>query len=303
MGANNSGRGVGGSMVHYAGYAPRFHPSDFRIHSEDGVGVDWPIAYEELRPHYQLLESELPVAGEHWPWGDPHGYPHAPHPISGAAAHGWRGAMARRVSTCGWGRSRPRTGSSETARTASTAASACRVQGQREGQPATSRPCPTRWSTASRGAPTAWRCRSRSARPVGGRRDIRARRSAVVAARGRGRRHRLLDRDATVVAELDNGSTPPRPRKRPGSGCAHPRPHPRRGARRRLGLDQRIARPADQSVGRGGRTADCPCSNCYPGPVRDQLPGVSRRAAGVLPQPRPGREAGPQTPGTVGRHP
>ena len=44
MGANNSGRGVGGSMVHYAGYAPRFHPSDFRIHSEDGVGVDWPIA-------------------------------------------------------------------------------------------------------------------------------------------------------------------------------------------------------------------------------------------------------------------
>ena len=97
MGANNSGRGVGGSMVHYAGYAPRFHPSDFRIHSEDGVGVDWPIAYEELRPHYQLLESELPVAGEHWPWGDPHGYPHAPHPISGAAAHGWRGAMARGI--------------------------------------------------------------------------------------------------------------------------------------------------------------------------------------------------------------
>src|SRR3954462_7589644 len=97
MGANNSGRGVGGSMVHYAGYAPRFHPSDFRIQSEDGVGVDWPIAYDELRPHYQLLESELPGAGEHWPWGGPHGYPHAPHPISGAAAHGWRGAMARGI--------------------------------------------------------------------------------------------------------------------------------------------------------------------------------------------------------------
>ena len=29
MGSNNSGRGVGGSMVHYAGYTPRFHPSDF----------------------------------------------------------------------------------------------------------------------------------------------------------------------------------------------------------------------------------------------------------------------------------
>ncbi|HUJ67508.1 MAG TPA: hypothetical protein VLX59_18320, partial [Acidimicrobiales bacterium] len=28
LGSNNSGRGVGGSMVHFAGYAPRFHPSD-----------------------------------------------------------------------------------------------------------------------------------------------------------------------------------------------------------------------------------------------------------------------------------
>ena len=29
LGSNNSGRGVGGSMVHYAGYVPRLHPSDF----------------------------------------------------------------------------------------------------------------------------------------------------------------------------------------------------------------------------------------------------------------------------------
>src|ERR1700761_4871546 len=29
LGKNNSGRGGGGSMVHYAGYCPRFHPSDF----------------------------------------------------------------------------------------------------------------------------------------------------------------------------------------------------------------------------------------------------------------------------------
>ena len=31
LGKNNSGHGVGGSMVHYAGYCPRFHPSDFEI--------------------------------------------------------------------------------------------------------------------------------------------------------------------------------------------------------------------------------------------------------------------------------
>ncbi len=45
LGKNNSGHGVGGSMVHYAGYTPRFHPSDFRTFSEDGVGADWPIVY------------------------------------------------------------------------------------------------------------------------------------------------------------------------------------------------------------------------------------------------------------------
>ena len=31
LGKNNSGHGVGGSMVHYAGYCPRFHPSDFEV--------------------------------------------------------------------------------------------------------------------------------------------------------------------------------------------------------------------------------------------------------------------------------
>jgi choline dehydrogenase-like flavoprotein len=83
LGANNSGRGVGGSMVHFAGFAPRFHPSDFHIHELDGVGVDWPIRYQDLKPYYQDLEHELPVAGQFWPWGDPHHYPHSPHPTSG----------------------------------------------------------------------------------------------------------------------------------------------------------------------------------------------------------------------------
>jgi len=82
MGSNNSGRGVGGSMVHYAGYCPRFHPSDFHTHSLDGVGVDWPITYDDLRPHYERVERELPVAGQNWPWGHPHRYPFSPHPIS-----------------------------------------------------------------------------------------------------------------------------------------------------------------------------------------------------------------------------
>jgi len=92
LGQNNSGRGVGGSMIHYAGFAPRFHPSDFQTATRDGVGADWPITYEDLRPHYERLERELPVAGAHWPWGDPHGYPHGPHPVGAGALEAWRGA-------------------------------------------------------------------------------------------------------------------------------------------------------------------------------------------------------------------
>ncbi|HEX4011878.1 MAG TPA: GMC family oxidoreductase [Solirubrobacteraceae bacterium] len=92
MGKNNSGVGVGGSMTHFAGYVPRFHPSDFEVRTRDGVGADWPISYEDLKSSFERVERELPVAGQDWPWGDPHTYPHAPHPISGAAAVAWRGA-------------------------------------------------------------------------------------------------------------------------------------------------------------------------------------------------------------------
>ena len=84
FGANNSGKGVGGGSVHWAGFTPRFHPSDFRIHSEDGVGADWPISYWDVKPYYELLEREIPVAGPaNYPWGDPHGYPYGPHPLGG----------------------------------------------------------------------------------------------------------------------------------------------------------------------------------------------------------------------------
>ena len=92
MGKNNCGVGVGGSMTHFAGYVPRFHPSDFEVRTRDGVAVDWPISYWDLKPAFERVERELPVAGQDWPWGDPHTYPHAPHPISGAAAVAWRGA-------------------------------------------------------------------------------------------------------------------------------------------------------------------------------------------------------------------
>lgn len=84
LGSNNSGKGVGGGSVHWAAFTPRFHPSDFEVYTRDGVGVDWPMSYWDLKPYYELLEREIPVAGPAWfPWGDPHGHPYGPHPMGG----------------------------------------------------------------------------------------------------------------------------------------------------------------------------------------------------------------------------
>ncbi|MGH3829652.1 MAG: GMC family oxidoreductase [Pseudonocardiaceae bacterium] len=94
LGKNNSGRGVGGSMVHYAGYTPRFHPSDFDTFTRDGVGADWPIDYQDVLAHYERVEAELPVAGQDWPWGYPHRYPFSPHPVSAPAEKLMHGARA-----------------------------------------------------------------------------------------------------------------------------------------------------------------------------------------------------------------
>ncbi|HLZ68713.1 MAG TPA: GMC family oxidoreductase [Dehalococcoidia bacterium] len=79
LGANNSGKGVGGSTVHYAAFCPRLHPSDFRVRTLDGVAADWPISYAEIEPYYAQMEREYPVSGSaRYPWGKPHGYPYAP---------------------------------------------------------------------------------------------------------------------------------------------------------------------------------------------------------------------------------
>ena len=104
LGANNSGKGVGGSTVHWASFTPRFHPSDFRVYSQDGVGADWPISYWDLKPYYELMERELPVAGPaYYPWGDPHGYPYGPHPMGGVGDALIRGCSKLGIRVCAGG--------------------------------------------------------------------------------------------------------------------------------------------------------------------------------------------------------
>ena len=156
LGKNNSGRGVGGSMVHYAGYCPRFHPSDFEVRSRDGVGEDWPISYDDLKRDYERLELELPVAGEYWPWGDPHRYPHRPHPIAGGAELARAGARCRLGIEMRVGPVGITNGASGTGRTASTAASACRAARSTPRPRRSSPTSPTRSSTGSRSAPAPW---------------------------------------------------------------------------------------------------------------------------------------------------
>ena len=85
-----------------------FHPSDFEVYTRDGVGVDWPIDYEDIRPYYEQLELEMPVAGPaYYPWGHPHGYPYGPHPMGGVGNALIRGCTAAEH-TCVYRRARSR---------------------------------------------------------------------------------------------------------------------------------------------------------------------------------------------------
>lgn len=54
---------VGGTTIVYGGHWQRFLPSDFRVRTLDGVGDDWPFAYEELQPFYEEMEAEIGVSG------------------------------------------------------------------------------------------------------------------------------------------------------------------------------------------------------------------------------------------------
>ncbi|MFD1686903.1 GMC family oxidoreductase [Halobellus litoreus] len=56
-------KGVGGSTLHWQGMVMRLHERDFEMETRHGVGVDWPIDYEDLRPYYVEAERALGVAG------------------------------------------------------------------------------------------------------------------------------------------------------------------------------------------------------------------------------------------------
>ena len=88
-----TGMGVGGGTLVWLGVMPRFHPRDFRTRSTEGVGEDWPISYDDLRPHYMKVEREFGVAGECGPFApEPYTLPMPPHRMNWHAQVLSRGA-------------------------------------------------------------------------------------------------------------------------------------------------------------------------------------------------------------------
>ena len=57
-------RMLGGRTNHWGRISLRNGPYDFRPHSRDGLGFDWPITYEDLAPYYDKVELLIGVYGE-----------------------------------------------------------------------------------------------------------------------------------------------------------------------------------------------------------------------------------------------
>ncbi len=90
--------GVGGSTLLYSAHWMRFLPSDFRMHSLDGVAEDWPISYTDLAPYYDKVDQAIGVAGvEGDPMYPPFDLPMPPHPIGKVGR-----IAARGMNKLGW---------------------------------------------------------------------------------------------------------------------------------------------------------------------------------------------------------
>jgi choline dehydrogenase-like flavoprotein len=62
-------RMLGGRTNHWGRISLRFGPDDFKRRSIDGLGDDWPITYEDLKPFYDKLDRLVGIFGtvEHLP--------------------------------------------------------------------------------------------------------------------------------------------------------------------------------------------------------------------------------------------
>jgi choline dehydrogenase-like flavoprotein len=87
LGANNCGKSVGGSTVHFAMVSLRFRPEWFKSRSQLGYAVDWPLDWREMWDYYTEVEQALKISGPlRYPWGPKRPrYPYRPHELNAAA--------------------------------------------------------------------------------------------------------------------------------------------------------------------------------------------------------------------------
>jgi len=57
-----AGWGVGGAALHYFANFPRLLPNDFKIKSEHGRALDWPISYDDVAPYYDKVAEDIGVS-------------------------------------------------------------------------------------------------------------------------------------------------------------------------------------------------------------------------------------------------
>ncbi|MFB2583002.1 GMC family oxidoreductase [Herbiconiux sp. P15] len=69
FGQNNSGRGVGGSTLHWGAFTPRPTREDIGLRTDSGKGEDWPVDFDELTRYIEGVERFIGVSGPaDYPW-------------------------------------------------------------------------------------------------------------------------------------------------------------------------------------------------------------------------------------------
>lgn len=98
----NAGRGTGGAAMHHFALWPRMHADDFKLRTQFGKGLDWPIDYADLQPWYDRVQEDVGIAGdakaEIWrPPGAPYPLPPVPRFAQGEVLAKGFAALGQRV--------------------------------------------------------------------------------------------------------------------------------------------------------------------------------------------------------------
>ena len=54
---------LGGRTNHWGRISLRWGPDDFKRRSLDGLGDDWPITYDDIKPYYDKLDRLVGIFG------------------------------------------------------------------------------------------------------------------------------------------------------------------------------------------------------------------------------------------------